>query len=421
MRFKERIKILLKGLVLIAVTFAVQLLGVGQVAAVILKPGDIIIADQVVPAIIHVDPTTGNQTTISSGGLLSTPGGIALDSLGGILVAVRFGLIDGVVRIDPSTGDQTIVSSGGDLVAPADLVLDAKGDILVADFVGKVIRVDPSTGAQRIVSSGNSLITPTGIEIDANGDILISDFDVFGVGPGKVVRVNPVTGEQTVVSSDWNFLNPVGIAIDANNDILVANQGYYPGGINSIVRVNPVTGEQTVVFSDSSILPASIVPDADGNILFADFFGSIGKIDSLTGAYTVISSHGSLISPVGITLMPKPSVSTIALDIRPGSFPNSINVRSKSTVWVAILTTDTFDAATVDPTTALFGRTGTEASPMQYVLQDADNDGDADLMLHFNSYDTGLQCGDTSASLTGFISIEQMVQGTDSVNITGCK
>jgi hypothetical protein len=48
------------------------------------------------------------------------------------------------------------------------------------------------------------------------------------------------------------------------------------------------------------------------------------------------------------------------IDVKPGSFPNSINVRSAGVIPVAILTTGAFDAAAVDPTTVLFGRTGVE-------------------------------------------------------------
>jgi len=88
---------------------------------------------------------------------------------------------------------------------------------------------------------------------------------------------------------------------------------------------------------------------------------------------------------------------------------------------VAILTTDTFDATTVDPTTVLFGPTGTEAAPMHSALEDVDGDGDTDLILHFNTQQTGIQCGDTSATLTGETLGGQEVEGVDSINVVGCQ
>ncbi|MBI4200436.1 MAG: hypothetical protein HY535_08205 [Chloroflexi bacterium] len=112
---------------------------------------------------------------------------------------------------------------------------------------------------------------------------------------------------------------------------------------------------------------------------------------------------------------------TVTIDIKPGSFPNSINPRSKGRIPVAILTTDPFDATTVDPTTVLFGPTGTEAAPVQSALEDVDGDGDTDMILHFNTQDTGIVCGVTSASLTGETFAGQAIRGSDSINTAGCK
>jgi hypothetical protein len=112
---------------------------------------------------------------------------------------------------------------------------------------------------------------------------------------------------------------------------------------------------------------------------------------------------------------------TVAIDIKPGSFRNRINPRSRGKIPVAILTTDTFDAATVDPTTVLFGRTGTEAVPVRSALRDVDGDGDTDMILRFNTRATGIQCGDTSASLTGVTLDGQMIQGSDAINTVRCK
>ena len=111
----------------------------------------------------------------------------------------------------------------------------------------------------------------------------------------------------------------------------------------------------------------------------------------------------------------------VLIDIKPGSFPNSINPRSRGVIPVAVLTTDTFDAADVDPDTVLFGKTGTEASPLHHTLEDVDSDGDLDLILHFRTQDTGIECRDTSASLNGETFNGKVIQGVDSVKTAGCK
>jgi hypothetical protein len=109
----------------------------------------------------------------------------------------------------------------------------------------------------------------------------------------------------------------------------------------------------------------------------------------------------------------------VSIDIEPGAFPNRIIIsRDPNRVevtTVAILTTPTFDATTVDPSTVRFGKTGTEAAPVQATLADANGDGTLDLVLRFRTQDTGLQCGDTSALLRGKTVSGQAIQGSDSI------
>jgi hypothetical protein len=116
-----------------------------------------------------------------------------------------------------------------------------------------------------------------------------------------------------------------------------------------------------------------------------------------------------------------PPVLRVSIDIKPGSFPNSINPKSQGVIPVAILTTDSFDATTVDPATVLFGVTGTAAAPVHSSLEDVDADGDIDMILHFTTQSTNVQCGDTSASLTGKTFTGQMIEGSDSIKTAGCE
>jgi outer membrane protein assembly factor BamB len=111
----------------------------------------------------------------------------------------------------------------------------------------------------------------------------------------------------------------------------------------------------------------------------------------------------------------------VTIDIKPGSFPNSINPRNNGVIPVAILTTATFDAATVDPATVRFGAKGTEASPQHYALADMNGDGKADLVLQFPTQNTGIACATTSATLSGKTVIGLPITGTDTVKTAGCK
>ena len=111
----------------------------------------------------------------------------------------------------------------------------------------------------------------------------------------------------------------------------------------------------------------------------------------------------------------------ISIDIKPVTFPNRINPNSNGKIPVAILTTWSFDATTVDPTTVHFGASGTEVAPVQSAAEDVDGDGDIDMVLHFVTQNTGITCGNDSASLTGALFSGVTFKGSDSIETVGCK
>jgi len=47
--------------------------------------------------------------------------------------------------------------------------------------------------------------------------------------------------------------------------------------------------------------------------------------------------------------------------------------------------------------------------------------GDLDLLLHFRVQETGIQCGDTEASLAAKTFGGTSIQGTDSIVVTDCE
>lgn len=108
----------------------------------------------------------------------------------------------------------------------------------------------------------------------------------------------------------------------------------------------------------------------------------------------------------------------VELDIKPDSDPNSINCKNQNGVIpVAILTTDVFNVMTADPLTVRFGRTGTEAAETHGKghIEDIDSDGDLDMVFHFRLGDTGIQCSDTEAILTGKTYAGKPIQGEDAI------
>jgi len=114
-----------------------------------------------------------------------------------------------------------------------------------------------------------------------------------------------------------------------------------------------------------------------------------------------------------------PVIIPITIDIKPGSYPNSINPNSGGVIPVAILTTDDFDASSVNPETVALegeGARGKGKSGRYGSMEDVDGDGDLDLVVQIeNVIEWDPEA--TEATLTGETYDGIAIQGMDTVNI----
>lgn len=109
----------------------------------------------------------------------------------------------------------------------------------------------------------------------------------------------------------------------------------------------------------------------------------------------------------------------VTIDILPKSEVNAINLNNKGSIQVAVLSTDEFPAYNaVNPDTVEFGPA--RASATRYKVKDVNRDGLPDIIFYFKIKETGIECGDTEATLVGETYDGSAFEGVDSIVTKGC-
>ena len=279
--------------------------------------------------ILRADPATGSLVEISRNGpqgtLFQRPYDLAVEPDGNLVVAdigVPNRRDGAVIRVDPLTGRQSLVSSGGEFFDPAGVAVAPDGQLYVVDNRapdndGAVIRVDPRTGAQTLVTQRSAepgrgeLDLPFGIAFERDGNLVVSNRVSPGELPpicqplGKVVRVNPVTGYQHGVAGDGHISWPLGLAVGSGGGVVVANECGGGAGLVLVDRlglyqgpITPNTGEDVLV------TPERVAFEPGGALLVSDFNvrteGGIVRVDPDTGAQSLVRAGELFNHPLGI-------------------------------------------------------------------------------------------------------------------------
>ncbi len=117
------------------------------------------------------------------------------------------------------------------------------------------------------------------------------------------------------------------------------------------------------------------------------------------------------------------SILAVDIDVKPGIDPNLINCRNaKGIIPVAILSTELFDATTVDHTTVSFegaceSHVGNKTGELRRHEEDVDGDGSTDLVFHFLMGDSRLDCDSTVAKIVGETFSGETFEGSDMVQM----
>jgi hypothetical protein len=217
-------------------------------------------------AVIAVDPSTGAQRLVASGGYIDGP--FAIQYMKGHIFLADSGTVLGttpnVLEIDPSTGKQTLITQGSNLV-PVALQPGPGNTIYVANFAASdIFKVDIHTGAQTLIASGGYLHTLEDMAMDPNGNLIVVGTAGPGApGFGNVVRVDPLTGNQTLISTGGLLINAAGISVDRAGDIFISGDTSLSHGTPArIIEVNPSTGAQSIISTDG------FLDGATGSVVF---------------------------------------------------------------------------------------------------------------------------------------------------------
>jgi hypothetical protein len=215
------------------------------------------------------------------------------------------------------------------------------------------------------------------------------------------------------------------IAVDYNGDIFIAD---WDGDVHHIskdgVLIDTIRPTCDWIGYNTPCVFLDIDISQNGEIALGTLFGEIFLTDNNFSSISKfdVDGGGAFVEFVPVA-GPEPTtipITSVDLDIKPGSYPNNINLKSKGVIPVAILTTDDFDATVVDPLSVSFGPDEALEAHGQGHLEDVDGDGDLDLMLHFKTSETGITCGDTEAGLTAETFEGQLIEGIDSLNTVRC-
>lgn len=205
-------------------------------------------------------------------------------------------------------------------------------------------------------------------------------------------------------------------------------------GESDYYRIELDQGDQlnaTILFDHSDGDLDFYVLDPDRNFVEGSFSVTDNENIVITAQktgtyYVIVYGFDGASAPYTLQVNPSQSEITVDLDIKPGGDTNAINPRSNGVIPVAILGTEEFDPTTeLDVSTLRFGApdavdNGGGAQPAHGGhVEDVNDDGIDDLVLHFPTRESGFDRDDTDGKLVGETTDGLAVVGTDSVRIVG--
>src|SRR5260370_37600709 len=271
----------------------------------------------------------------------------------------------------------------------------------------------------------------TAAEANAFNGLYANEAAIMGIGTAAVTSANRAQGAHNAGNSFWEvrqvqaaqlYATELGALYGAQVNILrQLHDALVAGGDSVIISPFDVFNfEEQILFFG---LPQPLV---QGLTEFGADQQTVDQVRQLLFVQDINAASGNfpdiLESPGLISALQDAAAafSGWSIEISPGSSsPAPVNPGSNGKIPVPILSSDTFHATTLDPSSVRFGPDGA-ANVLAATLEDVNGDGKLDLVLHFATQDTGIKCGDNAAVLTGKTFAKQPFSGRESIVTVGC-
>jgi len=309
--------------------------------------------------------------------------------------------------------------------APEDITVEASspqgtvvdlGDATVSDAGDPNPSVTNS--APTYFNLGETQVTWNVMDANGNSATDTQTVTVVDTTPPRLEIPEDIVAECTLEGSASVQLG-ITNATDANDGFPVISNdspGLFPLGETTVTWTatdsseNSETGIQLVTVQDTTgpsfAVPPRIVVDANTSGGYSGEIGDPAWYDSCVEEVVVTNDAPDLF-PLGDTEVAWTATDSfgnestgtqivtiqplrVTIDIKPGSEENIINDKGHGVVPVAILTTDEFDATTIDFSSITFGEGEIAIAPSHKKghIEDVDGDKRDELMLHFESGET---------------------------------
>jgi len=315
-------------------------------------------------------------------------------------------------------------------------------------FGGGIYCDRSSPNISRNMITGNLAQTGGGIYCSSSAprisnNVITDNLCVGGQGAGiSCAGSTPVIAGNTIAKNGaGRYDHGDGISCYSSAARMVGNVvvfntcGIRIWGTPPILEYNDVWGNRTFNYSGFTADPVPDPTGTNGNIsedpLFRDFAGGDYRLRPESPCVDTGTNEGA--PPTDILGFPRPIDGNcdgiavtdmgayeyqpirVLVDILPGDPSNTIRLRANRQIPVAVLSTPTFDAREIDPTSVVFGPGRATEVHGRGHWEDVNRDGRIDLLLHFSCAATGLTPGMETATLYGRLTNGEWITGSDRV------